>query len=165
MNVTKDEYHPYAQTYIDYVIDSDPVAILEHTQLEFYEQVPSHKMSYRYAEGKWSIPEILGHIMDTERIFSYRLLRIARGDKTALAGFEQDDYVVSGRAGDRSWLSLLAEYESVRLATMSLIDSLCDEDLLRTGTASNHTFSARAFIYMMAGHELHHIKIIQDRYL
>jgi uncharacterized damage-inducible protein DinB len=165
MKLDKSEYHPYAQTYIDYVIDLDPVEVLQASHLDFYENIASHKLSYRYGEGKWSIAEVLGHIIDTERIFSYRLLRIGRGDTTPMAGFEQDDYVVNAKSGERSWISLLDEYIAVRQSTLSLIDSFSAKELGRLGTASDHAFSARALVCMMAGHELHHIRIIKERYL
>lgn len=165
MKLDKSEYHPYAQTYIDYVIDQDPVKILEGSRLDFFENIPSHKLSYRYDEGKWSIAEVLGHIIDTERIFSYRLMRIGRGDTTPLAGFEQDEYVLNAKSGHRSWISLLDEYVAVRQSTLCLIDSLSEEELARMGTASDHVVSARALLCMIAGHELHHVRIIKERYL
>ena len=120
---------------------------------------------FRYAENKWTIKEILVHIMDDERIFMYRALRIARNDKTPLPGFEQDDYVPYSRANERSLANIFREYKTVRNATLSLFNSLSKEDLMRVGTANNHHVNVRALAYHIAGHELHHLNIIKERYL
>jgi uncharacterized damage-inducible protein DinB len=118
-----------------------------------------------YAAGKWTLKEVLLHIADAERVFSYRMLRIGRGDTTPLAGFDQDPWVVTSHANDRSLSSLLHEYQAVREATLVLADSLSSEAWLRTGTASDHPISARALGYICAGHELHHVQLIQERYV
>ena len=165
MTITEGEFHPYAKPYINKVIDLNPLEVLSHTQLEFYEGLPISKLNYSYGPDKWTIAQVLGHIIDTERIFSYRALRIGRGDTTPLAGFEQDDYIVTALSGERSWMSLLDEYIAVRQSTVTLLQSMSHNDLVRLGTASDHPFSCRAFFYMMAGHELHHIDILKERYL
>ena len=127
--------------------------------------MPPDKLTYRYAENKWTIKEILVHIMDDERIYAYRALRIARNDKTPLPGFEQDDYVPFSKANQRSLASILREYKTVRQATVSLFTSFNMEDLLRIGTANDHPVSVRALAWHIAGHELHHLNIIKERYL
>ncbi|WP_426450952.1 DinB family protein [Paenibacillus sp. S-38] len=120
---------------------------------------------HRYAEDKWSIKEVLGHIADTERVMSYRLLRVARGDTTALPGFDQDLFI-RGASFDEWPLQRLAdELAAVRQSTLSLISGLSSADWLREGTASGYPVSARALAYIIAGHELHHLRIIQERYI
>ena len=131
----------------------------------FIKNVPADKLEYRYAEGKWTIKDILLHMMDTERIFAYRALRISRGDKTPLPGFEENDYVPFAFANSRSLESLLEEYENVRKATISFFESLNEEQLLFIGTASNTAISVRAVGFIITGHQNHHLKVIVERYL
>lgn len=133
--------------------------------LHFFKSIPVFKHEYSYAEGKWTVKDIILHLIDAERIFAYRALRIARNDNTALPGFEENDYVVTANANNREYESLLAEYESVRNATISLFETFSSEDLLRLGTASNCSVSVRAIGYITLGHELHHKNIILERYL
>jgi uncharacterized damage-inducible protein DinB len=114
---------------------------------------------------EWSINEVLGHITDTERIFAYRMLRIARADATPLPGFEQDDYILPGKFNTRTLASLLDEFAVVRQSTLSLVDTLDDEMLSRRGVASNHPVSARALVYITAGHAAHHTESLRTVYL
>lgn len=163
------EYNPYAIMYIKLLPDDG--LVLKHLKesfkqvKEFILSLPTDKLTYRYAENKWTIKEILVHIMDDERIYAYRALRIARNDKTPLPGFEQEDYVPYSKANKRSLSSIFQEYKTVRNATLSLFTSLNIDDLLRTGIANDHPVSVRALAYHIAGHELHHINIIKERYL
>jgi uncharacterized damage-inducible protein DinB len=162
------EFNPYAITYISLLPDDGRVLnhLKENGSLirSFIMQLSEQKLVHRYAEGKWTVKEILVHIMDDERIYAYRALRIGRNDKTPLPGFEQDDYVPFSRANDRTLEDIFSEYMSVRNATISLFNSFSDEDLVRTGTANDHTVSVRALAYHIAGHELHHLNIIRERY-
>ena len=130
-----------------------------------YLSISFFKHEFRYAEGKWTIKDIILHLIDAERIFAYRALRIARNDKTALPGFEENDYVVAANANNRGYESLLAEYETVRNVSISLFETFTSEELLRLGTASNNSVSVRAIGYIMLGHELHHKNVILERYL
>jgi uncharacterized damage-inducible protein DinB len=164
-----DEYPAYAIAYIKWLPDDG--RILEHMKdqikktKEFIEGIPAEKWSYVYAPGKWSIKEVLVHIIDDERIYAYRALCFGRGDMTELPGFEQDDYVPYSRANERSVRSILKEYVSVRKATLSLFRSFSEEDLLRKGTANKNVSSVRGLLYHLAGHELHHLEIIKEKYL
>jgi len=163
------EYNSYYQPYLD-AIDNDMVIVeglQQNLELVFsvFSNIPEEKHNYAYAKGKWSIKDVLLHIIDTERVFAYRALRIARCDKTSLAGFEQDDYVVSANAENRSMDSLLSEYRAVRQATMVLFSSFDNETLILIGEASGFPVSVRAIGYIIAGHEKHHLKIIKERYL
>ena len=125
---------------------------------------PESDGDFRYAPGKWSVKESLGHVIDAERVFSYRALRISRNDKTPLAGFEQDDYVKYGPFAHCTLASLVDELASVRKATVSLFRALDDAAWTRRGTASNNEVTVRALAYMIAGHELHHRRIFQEKY-
>ena len=163
------EYSPYAIMYIKLLPDDGLVLkrLKENYKKvnQFILSLPPDKLTYRYAENKWTIKEILVHIIDDERIYAYRALRIARNDKTPLPGFEQEDYIPFTRANQRSLASIFREYKTVRNATLSLFSSFSDEDLLRVGTANDHPVSVRALAYHIAGHELHHLNINRERYL
>ncbi len=135
------------------------------TLVSFYESIPLVKHDYAYAEDKWTVKDILLHIIDTERIFAYRALRIARQDKTPLAGFDQDDYVASGNTNVRSLENLIEEYKSVRQSTISLYESFNSSELMEIGEASGFPISVRALGYIITGHENHHNQVIKERYL
>ena len=163
------EYAPYAIMYIGLLPDDG--LILKHLDdnlratSEFLRSLPEEKLTYRYAEGKWTIKEILSHHIDDERIYAYRALRFARNDQTELPGFEQDDYVPESGANDRSLEDLLEEFAVVRRSTIALFKSFEDRVLTRSGVASGNVMSVRAIAYHIAGHELHHMNIIKARYL
>ena len=162
------EYNPYYHTYVKKTNGIDLKEGLNSNMdviISFFKNIPREKLEYRYATGKWTIKEIIQHVIDTERIFSYRALRIARQDQTALPGFDQDTYVLPSKANQRTLESLLEEYKAVRLATINLFDSLNEECLLSTGTASNSKISVRALGFIIIGHENHHCEIIRERYL
>ena len=164
-----DEYPPYAAMYIDLLPDDG--LVLTHLEenfryvKEFILSLPAEKMLYRYAPGKWTIKEILVHIVDDERIYAYRALRFARNDKTELPGFEQDDFALSSNANERDLQNIFEEYESVRKATIALFNGLNEEVLTREGTADGNKATVRALAYHIAGHELHHINIVKEKYL
>jgi uncharacterized damage-inducible protein DinB len=163
------EYAPYAIMYIGLLPDDGLVLdhLKNHLNLTraLIAPLPEERLTYRYAEGKWTIKEILLHIVDDERIYAYRALRFARRDRTELPGFEQDDYALHSAANDRTVADLLEEFATVRAATISLYQGLGDDALTRAGVASGNFMSVRAIAYHIAGHELHHLKIIQERYL
>ena len=163
------EYAPYTIVYIGLLPDDG--LILKHLQenltstSDFLRSLSEEKLSYRYAEGKWTIKEILAHIIDDERIYSYRALRFARNDTTELPGFDQDDYALQSGANERSIEDLLQEFATVRRATVALFESFNSQALMRVGTASGNVMSVRAAAYHIAGHELRHLNIIRERYL
>lgn len=164
----KDEYAPYYESYIELVAEGNLIerlsSQLEKT-LELLKNVPEEMGTYRYAPNKWSIKEVIGHLTDAERIMSYRLLRIARGDTTPLPGYEENDYVAIASFDNRPMKKLLSDFAMVRANTINLCESLSDADWLRRGTANNYVASARSIAYVIAGHELHHYNIIRERYL
>jgi len=162
------EYAPYYGNYVMQVPDGDFLETLEAQQCDLtamLEPLSEKQAEFRYQPGKWSVKEALGHINDAERIFAYRLLRIARGDQTPLPGFEQDGYIQPGNFSARKLSSLLEEFASIRRATITLIRSLDDVSLFRRGTASGKEISALALAFIIAGHALHHQKILAERYL
>jgi hypothetical protein len=162
------EFAPYYARYIDPVPDGDVVATLEAQLAEtlaLLGGIPEPRGTHRYAPDKWSIKEVVGHVADTERIMSYRALRIARADATPLPGYEQDDYVRAAGFDRLPLAELVAELQAVRAATVQLLRHLDADALVRRGTANNLPFTVRALAYVIAGHELHHVAVVRERYL
>ena len=162
------EYAPYTITYISQVPDDGQV--LKHLANNFsrvktlVESLDADKLTTPHEAGEWTVQEVLVHMIDTERVFAYRALRIGRGDTTPVPGFEQDDYVAPSKANERTLASILEEYEAVRQATLTLYNSF-DESLLTNSTlTSGVSTSLRALIHITAGHELHHLESIQENY-
>ena len=161
------EYAPYYGKYVSQVPPGDIVSILSDQMDRMNTMLSSmdeDEATVPYAPGKWSVKQIIGHLTDAERIFSYRALRIARGDKTALPGFEQDDYVANGNFASVSLTELLQEYTAVRRATIMLFRHLPAEASTRRGTASNHEVTVRALAYIIAGHDEHHYRSWCEKY-
>ena len=163
------EYLPFYNTYVQLVPDGqDPLELLRQQPAALKTllgHLTDKQALFRYATGKWTIKESLVHIIDSERIFAYRALRIGRGDQTPLTGFEQDDYVPASGADARPLADILHEYDALRAATLSLFDSFTPETYERRGMASGGPLSVRALAYMIAGHEAHHIRLFRERYL
>jgi DinB superfamily len=162
------EYPPYTEAYISLVPDGGIVATLSkqlEDTLALIKDIPEARGGWRYAEGKWSIKELIGHVIDSERVFAYRALRFARGDATPLSGFEQDDYVRGGSFDKRSLSDLANEYEHVRRATISLFANLDESAWNLRGAANHNEVSVRGLAFIVAGHERHHVAILRTRYL
>jgi uncharacterized damage-inducible protein DinB len=162
------EYAPYYEKYVALTREGDIIEILERQAsetLELLRGLTEEQGASRYEPGKWSVKELVGHVTDAERIFAYRALRFARGDRTALPGFDQDPYVAAGNFDARTLADLIDEFEHVRRATVALLRPLGDEEWRRTGTASDNEISVRALAHIIAGHELHHLNILRTRYL
>ena len=167
-NLIPGTYPAYAAGYINLVsADSVAEAIGKYSSsvTTFFKNLPQEKIGYRYAEGKWNLKEMLQHIIDTERIFAYRALRIARHDKTPLAGFDESTYAKASNADARSWESLLDEFEVVRKSTDLLLQSFTDDQLAQTGITNEQPNSVSALCFTIFGHILHHINIVKERYL
>src|SRR6266436_3603909 len=161
------EYAPYYETYIALVKSDDILATLEAQRLlsaQLFAARSERDGNFRYAPDKWTVKEVLGHLSDTERIFAYRALRIARGDQTPLSGFEQDDYVRGGNFAERTLANLAEEFGMVRAATIALFKSLQKDAWQRRGVANKNEVSVRALAFIVAGHELHHRLILEERY-
>lgn len=162
------EYVPYQKIYLDLVPDTPLIKALEDTLQEFvvfFKGIDTEKLSYSYQEGKWTIKELMLHVIDTERIFQYRALRFARVDKTDLAGFSENDFVATSNAGGRDLPSLLDEFVTLRKSTISLFESFSEDALLKIGVSGGNTMSVRAAGYLIIGHQKHHINVVKHRYL
>lgn len=162
------EYLDYQKVYIDHVGDASAPEILSELKESTYalfSSIPEEKGLYTYAPGKWTIKETLAHIIDTERVLAYRLLCFARGEKQGLPGFEQDDYAANSFANDRLLQDLANEYKAVRESSIYLLRNLKKEQEAVKGIANNNPISVRSLAYMIPGHELHHVKILKERYL
>ena len=162
------EFAPYYNTYISLVEGNGVMPVLEAQSAELksvFSAVPEEKGNYAYAEGKWTTKEVLSHLIDGERIFAYRVLRISRGDATPIEGFEQNGYIENSNANNRSFAELLDEFELQRRSNLLLLKNLSEEGSRRMGTASDNPISARALAYIMAGHVTHHVGILNERYL
>jgi len=162
------EYLPYYGKYVSLVPGGNILEVLSRQldeTLALLRSVPEARAGFRYAEGKWSVKELVGHMIDTERIFAYRALRFARNDGTPLPGYEQDDYIRNASFDACALADLAAEFESVRRSTLFLFKHLDAEAWTRIGVASESEVSVRALAYIIAGHELHHRGILRDRYL
>jgi hypothetical protein len=163
-----DEYFEYYGTYISLVPDGD---VRDHLRSQLSETiavlsgVSDAKAAEAYGPGKWTLKEAVLHMSDAERVFGYRMLRIARGDTTPLPGFDQNSWVPHSCANDRALTNLVMEFAAIRASTLALVDSISPEAWFRTGTASGHEISARALAYIAAGHERHHVAIFRERYL
>lgn len=161
------EYAPYFEKYIAQAKGDLITTTIQSSQeelLAYLQNLPVEKWDYKYGPDKWTIKEVMLHIIDTERIFMYRALRVGRHDTTPLKGFEQDDYVPYCNVDQRSPESIIAEYQSVRAASLSLFQHFREEDLKVIGNASEKPISCRALGFMIAGHEQHHLRILKERY-
>jgi uncharacterized damage-inducible protein DinB len=167
----KSEYPEYAEMYIKLIPENNLILrhMADNFQIikDFIYALPPEKLLYRYAPDKWTIKEILVHIIDDERIFAYRAMSFARNEKRSMPGFDQDAYTKYSGANERDLDNIFAEYEAVRRATIALFNGLPEESLMRMGTGSTtfHSATVRALAYHIAGHELRHINIIKEKYL
>lgn len=167
--VNTTEYSSFYANYLNQV--SKNTTIVEELELsleqliQFVALIPSEKVEFRYAEGKWTLKDILQHLIDTERIFAYRALRIARKDQTPLPGFEENDYVEAAHANQRKLADLVEEFKIVRQSTIHLFKTFTEVSIAFMGTASEKPVSVRAIGYIISGHQKHHLQIFNERYL
>jgi uncharacterized damage-inducible protein DinB len=162
-----DEYAPFYDTYVSKVPDGDVLELLEHlkeSSFKLFNALSVEKANYAYAEGKWTLKQALGHMIDTERTMAYRLLCFSR-NSIELPGFDQNVYVDNANFNSRTIQSLASEFSVVRESNLYLLRSLSDEQLDKKGIASGNPVSVRALIYIVAGHELHHLGVIKEKYL
>jgi uncharacterized damage-inducible protein DinB len=161
------EYAPYYERYISLIQENDILATLDRQRREMVlllSGLSEEQGDFRYAPEKWSAKEVLGHVCDTERIFAYRALRISRGDATPMEGFEQDDYVKHGPFARHVIAEVIEDYIAVRRATISLLRSLEEAAWSRRGVANQNEVTVRAIAYTIAGHEVHHRGILEEKY-
>jgi len=168
MRPDQSDYAPYYANYIKLVEGEDILKIL-NDQSKITQDVlnsfSEHKGNYRYADGKWTVKEVVGHLLDTERVFAYRALCIARAEKKSLPGFEQDDYVKEGNFNRRELFELNYEFRLLRESNLLLFRSFAPEMLSKRGFASESSVTVLAILFMIAGHEKHHIKVLREKYM
>ena len=162
------DYAPFHTSYVTGVPSDDILAFLEQQGREtaaFLRGITEKQSQHRYAPGKWSIREVVGHVSDAERVFTYRALSFARGDATPLPGFDENGWGATSNADRRALAELVEEFSAVRSATLALYRGFSDTEISRSGTASGHRVTVAAIAYVVAGHELHHVNILKERYL
>ena len=163
----KNEYNPFYQGYIDLVVDKDIVAFLKEQKKEleeFFTSLSEEKQNYSYADGKWTIKQVLRHMIDTERVFGYRAMCLARGEKQNLPGFEQDDYIETADDSENQFEYLVGEFVSLRNSNILMIQNLPDSSYSNLGSMSGNPASYRAAIFILAGHAAHHLNVLKERY-
>jgi hypothetical protein len=161
------EYAEFYANYVSKVPGSDVLGVLESQRVQMLQLFAGRSErdgNFRYAPGKWTVKEVLGHVTDTERIFTYRALRIARGDQTPLPGFEQDDFVKNGAFSERTLAGLADEFALVRAASLALFRSFPEQSWPQRGVASQKEVTVRALAFITAGHQIHHRLILEERY-
>lgn len=164
----RDEYFEFYDRYVRLVPDGDIIGILKEqldSMVEFVAAIPAAKVDYRYEPDKWSVKQVIGHVIDVEWVFTYRGLRFARGDRTKLPGIDQDALVAGANFAERRIDDLVEEFRHLRAANIVLFDSFSEPLLQRMGTASGCDFSVRSIPYIIAGHAIHHRQVLEDRYL
>jgi len=171
MNSNQLKENEYSSFYKNYITILGEVNLLEvlnnslENLISTLKNLPEDKLQYRYEEGKWTIKELIQHIIDAERVLSYRALRFSRNDTTNLQGFDEDWYVENSNGNDRDFDELLSEFSLVRKATISLFKSFSNKMLTNIGSANGSDISVRALGFIIAGHQIHHLNIIKEKYL
>ncbi len=164
---TESEYAPYFSGYISHVPEADVLSVLEAQEVQLSQltsQIPVNREKFRYAPGKWSIREVIGHLIDAERVFGYRAFCISRGERVSLPAFDENEYIKSSQYDDRPLGSQTGEFVVVRKSNVLFLRSLDDRAWEAVGTANNNRISVRALAYIMAGHVRHHVAILHERY-
>lgn len=167
-NILPAEFHSFYKPYMDKLGDMVLIEGLKTNlkeSLEFFDKIPVEKHGYCYQEDKWTIKDVIQHMIDVERVFAYRALRFSRGDQTNLPGFDENDYAKTAEAINRSWESLISEFEMVRKSNILLFESFSDEKLTLAGTANNGIMTVRALGFVIIGHCQHHLRVLEERYL
>ena len=168
MKPKPEDYDAIYSGYISLIGDDDIIEVLKEqikTSEKFLKTFTEKQGNYSYADGKWTVKEVLGHVIDTEKIMAYRALSFARGEKQSLPGFEQDDYVAESNFNKRSLVDLINEFITIRESNIILFKSFNEEILIRRGTASESEVTVLALIYIIAGHEKHHMKFLKEKYV
>lgn len=164
----KEDYNPYYEPYIAALGDVQLLDMLKRQLVnfpQFIDSIPEDKFHYSYQAGKWTVAQVLLHILDAERVFQYRALRFARKDKTPLPGFDQDTYVMESNAENWTKQEMIDNYKAIRESTISLFEKLPEEVLVRVGIASDSPMSVAALGFICCGHQKHHRNILRERYL
>ena len=162
------DFPTFYQGYVKIIESDDILQTLKEQQNKtssFFENLPEGKANYAYAEDKWTIKEVLGHLIDTERVFVFRALSFARGEEQPLPGFDENTYVPAGRFRDRTLQSLIDEYTTVRQASITFFENLREEDWAKTGIANKGNFTVNSLAYIIAGHNEHHLQVLTEKYV
>lgn len=165
---TPEEYPYYCNQYLNLIKDGDIINILEEQSVlvqKFIASIPEEKADYTYGFGKWTIKEVFGHLINTERILTYRILKIVRRDKQPSSGYDQDDYIKNAKYFKKALKEIADEMLLLRAANLKFFQSFDEEDLMQRGFANDKEFSIRAILYILAGHELYHINFVKNNYL
>jgi uncharacterized damage-inducible protein DinB len=159
---------PYYHHYIRLVPEQDAMKYFQNNldkSMQFLSSISEEQSLYAYSPGKWTIKEVLGHMIDAERVFAYRAMRIARNDKTNLPGFEEDDYVAAAHFNQTKWVDLLQQFKNLRISTIDLFASFDEAAMQREGIANDAPTNVKALMLIIAGHEIHHLGVLKERYL
>lgn len=159
------EYGPWSKAYVQTIDGADVIGCLIQQRDDLLALLGSLEGSYSYTPGKWTVAEVIGHITDAERIFAYRALCVARGEKGLLPSFEQDDYMAAANFTSRPLAEITAEFQAVRQASIALLNSLTPEAWMRRGNVGGFSVTARGLAFVLAGHENHHTRILREKYL
>ena len=168
MKPSKSEYAPFYETYVSKLTDDTVwIQLHEHTEkfVRFLGKIPKNKWDYSYAEGKWTIRQVLQHIIDTERIMAYRALTIARKDAVNLPGFDENEYAAAAPVSHIEWDDLVSEFSALRIANMLMFSNFTDDMMSEIGNANNNPISVNALAHIIVGHAVHHHQILKERYL
>jgi uncharacterized damage-inducible protein DinB len=163
-----DEYTEYQNRYVKLVPKGPVLEILDYLRdstYNFFSRMNAEQADYAYAEGKWTLKQVLGHMIDTEKVFSYRAFCFSRGEEQVLPAFDQDQYVENSSYETRTIQDLAAEFKAVRQASIYLYNSLTQQQQLRTGRVSDYQISVRALVYLTIGHEVYHLNLVKERYI
>jgi len=167
MRPQQGDYAQFYDSYISLVEGEDIIKVLEkqlQTSEKFFSSITEEQSNFSYADGKWTVKEVIRHVIDTERIMAYRALAFARGEKQSLPGYEQDDYVASSNFTERRIEDLVNEYRTLRASNIVLFKSFSEKELIRKGTAAGSKVSVLSLAFIIAGHELHHINVLKEKY-
>ena len=167
MRPSEKDFAPYYKEYIEQIKEDNIINVLDaqlNTATKFFNSIQEGKGNYAYAEGKWSVKEVLGHVIDCERVFAYRALCIARGEKQSLPGFEQNDYVEEAAFNKRGLKDLADEFSSLRKSNLALVKSFSDKELNKRGLVNENEITVCAILFIIAGHCMHHIKVLKEKY-
>ena len=162
------DYAPFYANYINLVEGDAILTSLNNSKangINILKEIPEDKWLFRYQEGKWTVKEMIVHLIDAERVFAYRALRVGRGDQTPLPGFAENEYVPNSNANQRSIVSIMEEFDAIRGATLALFNNFSTEMWNRRGVASNTPITSLALAYIICGHQIHHFQILKSRYL
>ena len=162
------DYPAYYEKYLNLLPENNPIEAMRKNIFlmeDFVKKLPPEKESFKYAEDKWTVKEVIGHIIDTERIMAYRVLRIARNDKKNLEGFDQNEFIANANFGTQKLKDLLEEYVLVKKSNIALFTTFNEEMLQRRGSANGTEVTVLAMMYFIPAHDLHHLNILKERYL